>query len=298
MDRLTAMRHFLTVVENGNFSSAARRLGLANATVTQSVKNLESSLGVRLINRTTRHMTLTSEGSTYAERCRYLVAELDRLDAEVAESSKEVSGDLRVEIPASIGQTFIVPRIREFTQKYPDVDLTIFMDPDASTLTERGIDVAIQLGSLESSSLIAKRVYTTKKLVVASPVYRASEGLLQHPNELPGRECLLFYSPRSAKPPKWIFVKGDEQVEIAPQGKIRINSSKALIDIALEGAGVVFALDTLVVEHLKSGALVEMLPGWRSPERGLYIVYQNKENLPRKVRAFVRFIERVFEDIG
>lgn len=298
MDRLTAMRHFLAVVENGNFSSAARRLGVANATITQSIKNLEASLGVRLMNRTTRKMTLTGEGATYAERSRGVLEALDQLDTEVAQSATEPAGHLRVELPPAIGETFVVPRILEFAELNPNVNLTVLLNPVASSLTESGIDVAIQLGELESSSLIARKIYTARKVACASPAYLSQVGSPNHPSDLLEMKCLAFTTPKSARPRKWTFSKDGESFEFFPNGQLRINSSKILVDLARNGGGVVYALDILLAEHLKSGDLIQLFPDWDTAERDLYVVYHDRHNLSEKVRSFADFVAKVFDDLG
>jgi LysR family transcriptional regulator for bpeEF and oprC len=297
MDRLTAMRHFLAVVENGSFSSAARRLGVANATVTQSIKNLETSLGVRLLNRTTRKMTPTWEGATYADRTSSLLHELDQLEIEIAHSVTAPSGTLRVEMPPALAESVVIPRILEYSKLYPKVDVRLLLDPVASSLTENGIDVAIQLGELQPSSLIARKVYRARKVACASPSFLSVNGYPTHPRELEEMNCLAFASPRAVHPRKWSFERAGELHEFVPTGQLLINSSKLLVDLARHHGGVVFALDILVAEHLKSGELVQLLPDWSTPTRDLYVVFHDKHNLPEKVRSFAEFVTRIFADL-
>ncbi|PWK61298.1 LysR family transcriptional regulator [Aminobacter sp. AP02] len=294
MDRLVAMRHFLAVIDGANFSKAAKRLRVSKATVTQSVKNLEGHLGVRLLNRTTRQVRLTSEGEAYAERCHELLQELDRLDLEIAESAKAASGELRIELPSEIGHTHILPKIMEFAELHPDVRTSIILTADPSSLIDAGIDVALQLGDLVSSSLIARKIATTRQVACASPSFLSGYAKPLHPNDLLDMACLGFFSPKTSKPRKWSFRKGDETCEFLPNGPMQLNNGNALINVARRGAGVIYVPDILVRHHIASGELVQLLQDWETIERGLYIVCQNRRNLSAKVRAFVSFVETSF----
>jgi DNA-binding transcriptional LysR family regulator len=242
-------------------------------------------------------MTLTWEGSTYAERCRDLLGDLDRLDIEIAQSASAPSGELRIEMPPGIAQAFILPRILEFSALYPNVDITIFLDSVASSLTERGIDVAIQLGDLESSSLIARKIYVTRKVACASPDYIAESGIPQHPNDLLDKKCLAFSSPKKSKPRKWNFQKDDESIEIIPPAHLLVNSSGALIELAKKGGGIVYVLDILVAKYIKTGELVRILPDWETQKREVYILFHDKRNAPEKVRLFIDFVIKIFDEI-
>lgn len=297
MDLLTSMRHFVAVVETGSFSQAAKRLGVANATVTQSIKNLEDHLGVRLINRTTRRMNLTWEGGIYEQRCRAMLADLEDIERTLAKAAAAPRGRLTVEMPAAIGQALIVPALVEFARAYPDVQTVVLLNPGSSSLVEDGIDVALQLSDLENSSLIARKVHTLRHVACASPGYIDAEGDPSHPDELQRLSCLGFYGPRTGKPLEWTFHRDGNTVSHVPAGPFHSNSSDALINVAIRDGGIVYMPDALVHRHLLSGRLVEVLSGWETLERSLFLVYPDRKNLPAKVQAFARFVEQIFENI-
>lgn len=296
MDRLGAMRHFIAVAESGTFSGAARSLGLSNGTITHSIKNLEQRLGVRLINRNTRGMTLTCEGQAYAERCRKLLDEIDRLDFEVSDSASAFSGDLRIGIPPAIGHTILIPNILEFSRRYPDLRTRIILKPNSRSLIESGADVAVQMGELEDSTLVARRAISTKYIACAASSYISRAGAPSHPRDLLEKECLVSVSSKTAKPMRWFFSKDGENAEIAPIGNLQSNSLIALTDLASEGAGIIYIPEILVRNQLASGALVQLLTDWQTAERGIYVVYHSRQNLSEKVRAFVDYAVRLLQD--
>ena len=298
MDLLNAMRNFTAVVDAKSFSQAAMRLRLSKATISQSVKNLEDHLGVRLLNRNSRQVTLTDEGLRYDERCRTALAEIDEIQTSLLESRQQACGRLCVEMPYALGKAYILPRLSEFTQAHPKVELTVLLNPVSGRMIEDGIDAAIQLGSLPSSSLISRRVHSTAHVACAAPSYLARCGEPSHPRELRDHVCIGFWSPSTHRVFDWEFQRGEERVAHTPRGPLRFNSSEAAIDFAQQGAGVVYMPDLLVRGHVAAGRLQPLLPAWRTLERGIFLVYPEKRHLPAKVRAFAGFLDTVFAGIG
>ena len=294
MDLLNAMRTFTAVADAKSFSGAAMRLRLSNATVSQSVKNLEDHLGVRLLNRNTRHVTLTDEGTRYDERCRMALAEIEEIQATLVHSKEAPCGRLCVEVPYALGKAYILPHLGAFSAAHPQLEVTVLLNPVSGRVIEDGIDAAIQLGSLPSSSLISRRVYRTHHLACAAPAYLEQHGMPDHPTALKALTCVGFWSPTTRKVTDWQFERDGECVVHTPRGPLHFNSSEAAIALALDGSGMVYMPDLLVCEHLASGRLVQVFPGWRTLERPVFLVYPEKRHMPAKVRAFATFVEDVF----
>jgi LysR family transcriptional regulator for bpeEF and oprC len=297
VDLLNAMRNFTAIVEAGSFSHAAVRLRISNATISQSIKNLEDHLGVRLLSRNTRHVKLTEEGMRYNERCRLLLAEIDDIELTLGRSKDEAVGRLCVEIPYALGKSYILPHLPDFTKAYPGIEMTVLLNPSSGRLIEDGIDVALQLGTLASSSLIARRVHSMRHLPCAAPSYVSQHGAPRHPLDLKAHQCIGFWSPNARRVADWPFERDNDLITHTPRGTVHFNSSEAAIELAREGAGIVYMPDLLVEEDLRAGRLVRLLDEWSTLERPLYLVYPDKRYRPTKVRAFSEFIEGIFEGL-
>lgn len=294
MDRLNAMRIFVAVVESGSFSGAAKKLALGNPTVSESVKNLEQALGVRLLDRTTRRMNATAEGALYYERCRTVLADIDEVELALSEARAKPRGRLRVAVPAALGHAYIVPALAEFAACYPDLRTTVLLDPGPTSPLESGVDVAIQLGQLKDSSLVARKIYETRHVACAAPNLLARQGEPRHPKDLRAMNCLGFYSPNTRRLLEWQFRKGSEIWTHVPAGNLLLNSSEALIDLAIRGTGVIYMLDVLIRSAVSAGTLTPILGDWTTLARPLYLVHSHKRHVPAKVRAFEAFIEHLF----
>ncbi|MDQ8729195.1 LysR family transcriptional regulator [Bradyrhizobium sp. LHD-71] len=294
MDLLNAMRNFTTVVDAGGFSQAAIRLRISKATISQSVKNLEDHLGVRLFNRNTRHVKLTEEGIEYNERCRTMLAEIEQIQLNLMKRKAEAEGRLCVEIPYALGKSYILPHLQEFAKAYPNIETTVLLNPSSGRLIEGGIDIAVQLGTLPSSSLIARRVYRMRHIACASPGYLELAGRPKTPFDLRNHQCIGFWSPEHHRVSDWLFERDNEIIAHAPNGSLHFNSSEAAIELALQGGGVIYMPDLLVRDALRDGRLVSLLPEWSTRERPIYLVYPDKRYMPTKVRAFADFIDAIF----
>jgi LysR family transcriptional regulator for bpeEF and oprC len=291
MDQLSAMRTFVAVVEAGGFSRAAQKLGVANATVTEAVKQLEEHLGAQLLNRTTRSVRPTYEGAAYFSRCQGVLAEIDEIEEMISESHSTPRGRLIVEVPAGLGYLFIVPALKQFSEENPDIKIVVLLDPGPKRLVEGGIDLALQLGDLKDSNLISRKIASTKYVTCASSDYIAQHGAPEHPSELKDKNCMGFFAPHSGRIVEWNFSKGAKKINHVPTGTPNFNSSIALIDAAERGIGIIYTLDLLVRSQLRDGKLVSLLTDWKSQQRPLYIVYPQKRYLPSKVKTFIKFIE-------
>ena len=297
MDLLNAMRHFTAVADAKSFSRAAARLGLGTATVSQSVKNLEDHLGVRLLNRNTRHVALTEEGLACDTRCREALAKIDEIQASVLVAKDQVAGRMSVEIPYAIGRAHILPQLPAFLAAHPQLETTILLNPGSGRLIEEGIDVAIQLGTLPSSSLIARRIHTMRYLACAAPAYLERHGTPEDPAALQRHACIGFWSPNTHRLTDWTFERADAISTHTPCGPVHFNSSEAAIALAREGAGIVYMPDLLVTNDLKIGTLIPILTGWATLERPVYLVTPHRRHVPAKVKAFSAFAVGLFSQI-
>ena len=294
MDRLLAMQVFSKVVEAGSFSGAARRLELPNATVSTLLRNLEAHLGVRLINRTTRRMHLTDDGAAYYERCQRILAEIEETESALARTRTKPQGRLRVDLPTAFGRQHFVHALPTFLDRYPDIKLMMTMTDRRVDFIEDGIDAAVRGGSLEDSTLIARRIHEARYVACAAPDFIRSHGEPKSPWDLAHYRCLGFYSPLNEAVSPWVFSRNGQTVTHAVDGRININSSDALIEAATIGTGIIYLLDVSVSHAIASGALKPLLTDWQTHSVPLSVVYPQTRHLSAKVRVFVDFIASMF----
>jgi LysR family transcriptional regulator for bpeEF and oprC len=297
MDLLTAMRNFTAVVDSRSFSQAAARLRISNATISQSVRNLEDHLGVRLLDRNTRHVSLTDEGLRYDQKCRAALAEIEAIERSLVQGKDQVVGRLCVELPYALGKSYILPHLQSFTAAHPNLEVTVLLNPGSGRLIEAGIDMAVQLGTLPSSSLISRRVHRMHHLACAAPAYLARHGTPLSPSELKAHACIGFWSPNARRLIDWQFERQNEIVSHTPSGPVHFNSSEAAIALARDGAGIVYMPDLLLRDDLAAGRLVRLLDGWSTLERPVYVVTPERRHVPAKVRAFAAFIDQIFAQL-
>ena len=257
MDELSNLRMFVRVVEEGSFSAAARSLGIVPSSVSRQVSQLEGELGARLFHRTTRKQSLTETGEIYFQHAYRIVADLDEAQLAVNRLTDTPSGTLHVTIEADFAVAFIAPILPDFLDRYPDVNVRISMTPDNMDLIEGGLDLAIRIGHLEDSSLIARKLAVSHSLLCASPNYLATHGTPSHPSELTTHSCLSF----RVKPGKnhWRFRMPAETVDVPISGCLNANSLSFLRSMAVTGRGIIMVPKWMVRDDLKHGHLVPVL---------------------------------------
>ena len=282
---------FSAIVSAGSISAAANRLGCGKSVLSRQLARLEADLGARLIQRTTRKLTLTEVGKVVLLQAQ----QIDRALSNVAQISgqfqQEVHGPLRVACPRPLGQRHLVPLITEFTQLHPLVELTLLVEDRMSDLIAEQIDVAIRVAHLDDSTLVARKLADNPRVLVAAPAYLARAGVPTVPQDLAQHECLLWTRDNRVFD-EWTFTLDDTTTTLVRvQGRIRINDGMALVATACTGAGVT-VLDRLLVEQeLASGALVELLPAYRLPSGpSLYAVYPARQWLALNTATFVEFL--------
>ncbi len=298
MDYVAAMRAFVQAVDLGSFSRAAAKGGVKVSTVSRHVGALESDLGVALLNRSTRGLALTEAGAAFYERSVEVLAGLDAARAETALLNATPRGTLRLNIPAAFGRRHVIPHLAAFRSAHPLVRLDVTLTDATVNLIESGTDVAVRIGALADSALVARRLASQRRMLVASPRYLAGRGTPEAPNALAGHECLtLALQPKDA----WYATRAaaGSAREIPVRGGFRANDSEALLQAVLDGMGVALLPTWLLGEALRAGTLLPLLPDWTwsiapGPERAIWGVYAPKQTVSPKVRAFLDFIAERF----
>lgn len=292
MDKLAAMRVFVKVVELGSFTKAAEALKVSRTMATTHMARLEEHLGVRLLNRTTRRLSLTEAGTAYYEKCAGLLAEIETLEDSLEAMTEEPRGVLKISAPVSFGSLHLGSALGEYLERYPQVNLDVSLNDRTVDLVEEGYDLAIRIASLVDSSLIARRIASTRVRACASPAYLARRGVPAHPRELAGHDCLGYaYSGAGGV---WSFEGPDGPVEVRARTETRANNGDFLRILALHGHGIVLLPAFLIPDDLAAGRLVELLPDYAAPELGIFAVYPSRKYLSAKVRTLVDFLVQRF----
>lgn len=292
MDRFLEMQTFGAVVDAGSFVKAADALGMSKAAASRYVGDLETRLGVRLLHRTTRRLSLTVEGQVFYARCRELLTGVDEAEAEITSRSGAASGLLRVNAPVTFGIRHLAPLWGVFRVRYPKVTLDVTLADRVVDLVEEGYDVAIRIATLPSSTLISKRLATTRMVLCASPEYLKAHGAPQHPAEL-AAHAVISYSYWSTKD-EWHFDGPQGPVSVKTQPCMYTNSGDTCRAAALAHQGVILQPTFLVGEDLAAGTLVELMPEFRSIELGVYALYPTRKHVSPKVRALIDFLAEHF----
>lgn len=282
------MTAFAKVVDAGGFTAAARQLNLSRAMVSRLVQQLEDDLGTRLLNRTTRRLSLTEAGRAYHERCVALLNELATLDSSVTELSHEARGTLRVNAPVSFGALHVAPFVAGFLQVHARAAVELTLNDRFVNLVEEGYDVAIRIGQLADSSLVARRLAPVRLCVCASPAYLEAHGSPAEPADLVRHNCLTYRY--SAQGDEWRFERGDARQSVRVRGNLDANSGEALLQAGLRGLGVVLQPTFIVADALRRGDMVPVLSEWTPPTLAVYAVYPHRRHLATKVRLFVDFL--------
>lgn len=293
MDRFQEMRAFTAVVDMGSFVAGADALDLSKAAISRQVGDLESRLGVRLLQRTTRRLSLTEDGEVFYARAKELLASLDEIETEVAERRGQAVGTLRVTAPVSFGLLHLAPLWPEFMAKHPKVRLEVTLADRFVDLVEEGMDLAVRIARLESSSLVSRKLASTRLILCASPKYLKRAGRPKHPSDL-ARHSVIAYSLLSVGD-DWQFAGPEGTVQVRVQPRMRTNSGDTCRAAALGHEGIVLEPSFLLAEDLAAGRLVQLLPQWRSLELGIYAVYPSRKFVSPKVRALIDFLVRAFE---
>ena len=292
MDRFLEMQTFAAVVDAGSFVKAADALEMSKAAVSRYVGELEARLGVRLLQRTTRRLSLTDEGQAFYARSKELLASLEDAEVEITARSARASGLLRINAPYSFGIGHLAPLWGDFHAQHPQVTIDLTLSDRVVDLVDEGYDIAIRIAQLPNSTLVSKRLATTRVVLCASPGYLEEHGTPRHPAEL-AQHAVISYSYLSTRD-EWHFdgPQGRSSVHTAPW--MHTNNGDTCRAAALAGHGVILQPTFLVGKDIRSGALVELLPAYRSLELGIYAVYPTRKHVLPKVRVLIDFLAERF----
>ncbi|WP_290872894.1 LysR family transcriptional regulator [Aquabacterium sp.] len=288
MSRFEAMRAFTTVVDAGSFVRAAEVLRLSKAAVSRQVSELEAHLGVRLMQRSTRRLSLTEEGQLFYERSKELLAGLEQAEAELSSRQAEVAGTLRVNVPLSFGVQHLASLWGGFMALHPRLMLDVSLSDRVVDLVEEGFDMAVRITRMPDSVLVSRRLAGTRIVLCASPGYLRQHGEPRHPSDL-ARHHTLGYS-YWATGDEWRLQGPEGEVSVRTRPMLRTNNGDTCLAAALADQGIILQPTFLVGEALRSGRLVELMPDYRAQEVGVYAVYPSRRHLAPKVRALVDFL--------
>lgn len=292
MDRFTEMQAFAAVVDAGSFVRAAEALQVSKTAVSRLVGDLETRLGVRLLHRTTRRLSLTVEGEVFHARCKELLADVEEAEAEVTARADEAVGLLRLNVPVSFGLLQLAPLWPAFLRQHAKVTLDVTLADRIVDLVEEGYDLAVRIARLPASSLVSRRLGSTRLVLCASPEYLRRHGTPSHPDEI--AQHTVFAYTLLASGDTWNFEGPQGPVSVKVTPRMRSNSGDTCCAAALQHQGIVLQPSFMVGAHLHSGALVEVLPDYRSIELGVYAVYASRKHLTPKVRVLIDFLAEAF----
>jgi DNA-binding transcriptional LysR family regulator len=292
MDKFQEMKTFAAVVDAGSFVKAADALGMSKPAVSRYVSELESRLGVRLMQRTTRRLSLTDEGQIFYTRCKHLLQAVDEAETEIAARKSEASGLVRINAPLTFGVLHLAPLWGEFRRQHPKVTLDITLSDRVVDLVEEGFDLAVRIAALHDSGLISRRIATTRLVLCASPQYLAEHGAPTHPSNL-AHHAIIAYT-QLASGDEWHFDGPQGRVAVTTRPCITTNNGDTCLAAALHHQGVVLQPSFLVSDALQRGTLVELMPEFRSVEIGIFTVYPSRRHVPPKVSMLVEFLAQAF----
>lgn len=288
MDILAGMKVFVAVVDAGSFSAAADRLDMSRAMASKHVLSLEDHLGTRLLNRTTRRLSVTESGSVFYERSVQIIADITEAEQVAGHMSAVPRGVLKITMPLAYGLHRLGPVIAGYVSTYPQVKLDISLNDRKVDLIEEGFDLAIRIGTLPESGLIARKLGGEHSLICAAPSYLKRHGTPQTPEDLAHHACLGYTLTNNGD--EWRLEGPDQAVAVRSAGPIKADSGDMLRLAALSGAGLIFQPLFIVAEDLQAGRLVQVLPDHVSAELGIYAIYPSRKHLSAKVRTFVDFL--------
>lgn len=289
MDVMHSMAVFRRVVEAKNFSAVARETNMSQSTVSKHIAALEERLGTKLLNRSTRSLKLTEAGKEYYHHCIRILNDFQEAEASVGKGKIKPTGTLRISTSAAFGRICLLPYMKEFFQGFPEIDIDLVFNDDYIDLVKEGIDLAIRIGPLADSTLIARKIGNSPRVVVASPDYLVKNGRPKKPTDLLNHDC-LFYSLQKS-PDLWYFnstQEGDESVRVS--GRLKASSPEAICDATMEGLGISVLCEWYVRDYIKQGKLKVILPEYRPTTYDIHAVYPERKFVPQKVKSMIDFL--------
>ncbi|HDW3273931.1 TPA: LysR family transcriptional regulator [Enterobacter asburiae] len=296
MDRIQAMQVFTRVAEAGSFVRAAETLSLPSSTVTSTIKNLEKYLQVRLLNRTTRRVSLTPEGLQYLAQCREILSLIEHSESSLTDSIRRPQGRLRVDMPGGIAHFIVMPNLKDFCRLYPDIYLMIGVSDRQVDLVKEGVDCVIRTGELTDSTLVARPLGRFRWVTCASPDYLRKFGVPETPEALSQHRAIHYFSGSGRRTSELRFTRGTEAFSVPVEGDAAVNETGLYIRLCLEGFGLAQLAENVISENLQQGKLVEVLADWQPPSVPVTMLYPHQRFLSPAVRAFADWISGLFNE--
>jgi DNA-binding transcriptional LysR family regulator len=295
MDKLRQMESFVAAATRGSLTAAAQAEGVAPAVVGRRIDALEARLGVKLLVRTTRRLSLTHEGSAFLEDCQRLLADLASAEASVSAGGVKASGHLRITAPAGFGRRHVAPLVPRFLAQHPDVSLSLNLGDRVVDIVNEGFDCAVRVGDLPDSSLVSVRLADNRRLCVATPGYLQRAGTPRHPEELARHECLALSSDAS-QTRGWAFLVNGELTHVRPRGRLDCSDGQVLHAWCAQGLGIAWRSTWEVEAEISSGQLRSVLDDFAAPPSGIYAVFPHAKHQPLRVRLWIDFLRRHYGD--
>lgn len=293
MDRLDSMAMFVRVVETGSFSAVAKELNTTQPTVSKHVAELESWLGAKLLNRSTRSLHLTEVGADYYERCISILQDIEDAEQSVGMLQTSPKGTVKINTLVAFGRLHIIPKLADFFQQYPDINIEISLNDRIVDLVQEGIDVAIRMGELDDSALVAKKINECPWMVAASQEYLATEGFPEHPRDLKQHQCLIYSGVANAN--QWQLYENGEPIILQVKGKFKTSDSEGYRSALKAGLGIGLVPYWLVNDLIDSEQVVPILNDYWGSSNPIYAVYPPGRHVPSKVRTFVDYLTEQFQ---
>ena len=291
MDQFKQIQTFVAVAQKGSISAVAATEGLVPAVIGRRLDALETRLGVKLLLRSTRRISLTPEGSVFLEDCQRILLELEQAEASLAADKSRVSGHLKLTAPAGYGRKHVAPLVPAFIARHPQVSVALDLSDRVVDLINEGFDCAVRVGDFPDSSLVSVKLAHNRRLVVGAPAYFARYGRPQHPNDLQGHQCLGF-GPSGTQQRGWLFTVGKKIQTFKINGTLECTDTSVLTQWAREGHGLAWRSEWEVAADLEQGSLISVLDEFTAPDNGVYVVFPERKHLPMRVRAWVDFLKQ------
>lgn len=295
MDRLKQIESFVSVALKGSLTAAAQAEGVAPAVMGRRIDALEARLGVKLLLRTTRRLTLTHEGSAFLEDCQRLLAELASAEAGVSAGGVKASGHLRITAPAGFGRRHVAPLVPEFLSRHPEVSLSLNLSDRVVDIVNEGYDCAVRVGDLPDSSLVSARLADNRRLCVGAPSYLKRAGTPRHPNELSRHACLTLSS-EASQTRGWAFVIEGQVSHLRPQGRLDCSDGQVLREWCLAGLGLAWRSTWEVEADLAAGRLSSVLEDFAAPPNGIFAIFPQSKHQPLRVRLWIDFLKASYSN--
>lgn len=292
MDKIELMRVFSVVARNGSFTKAANELNIAVQTVSKYVKALEDDLGVLLFNRTTRKVTLNDTGTAYLEKCVDLLDQIDELESAIKVTHSAPKGRIRISAPTSFGELHLVPAIRDFLVLYPDISVDIDLSNRRVSLVEEGVDMALRIGELPDSTMIARKLSAMRIVVCAAPEYLQHFGKPAHPEQLTNHNCFVDHNLRQGR--SWRFLENKQVFKVDVKGNFEANSPGSMRRMVLSGLGIGLCPMYVIKDDIRCNTIVPLLEQYEAYQYGVYALYPHRKHLSHRVRVLVDFLAERF----